>query len=153
MSMYDFWQQDSTTVAMQLFVVIVAAGILLAIIRSVVKQTRTQQQTAVSAMGGSQAAVAMGIIRCLFGGAGLVTILYTLNLPWLPLWQNAPSRIELGGLAIFFLWPFLALQVILALQPIEKGLAKDPVMIWTVFVIGCALAFQLDRVTLGFLSN
>ena len=153
MSMYDFWQQDSTTVATQLFVVLIAVGILLAIIRSVIRQTQSQQQTAVAAMSGSKAAVAMGIIRCLFGGAGLVTILYTFNLPWLPFWQNASSRVELGGLAIFFLWPFLALQVILALQPIEKGLAKDPVMVWTVFAIGCALAFQLDRVTFGFLYN
>ena len=150
--MDDFWQQDRLILSIELFAGIIFLALAVYVGRIVGK--RLQQNGSSSLQFRSVSLYAFRLGRWALAAAGAATLLATVAPGTLPFMSSVDQNLGLGGIAIFFLWPFIIAQIVFGVLPTtEKMLRKEPALAWVVLVGAYVVFIGVDRATVDLLYN
>lgn len=139
--MQDFWAQNPMALSLELSTVIFAAIIVVLI----AKRSHASVAIPTQQFLTSKTALSLFIfLRYFIGGIGAISLIVTFLPGLMPFKDRIDDNVGLGGIMLFFLWPIIIIQVIIAFQRLEKYLTKEPVLLWILLVVVGYIALQID---------
>ena len=147
--------QSDNQVGMSLLITAVILGIL-AILYALYKyrhKTGSLIAPLANALRGNGGIILFKVLRLFIALIGLATLLATLLPGLMPFGQYYDSSLELGGLIFLFLWPLMVVQIAVALVPLEKYMARQPLALWIGLAVVGWMALRLDVMSLDAAYN
>lgn len=91
------------------------------------------------------------VARMLLSLIGIATLVVTLLPGLMPFGDRVDPNLELGGVALFFLWPLVVIQVIIGFLPVEKKL--KPELAWGLLIVCFLIGLSICKTTVGLVYN
>lgn len=136
--MDDFWAQDRLVLSGEITAITIL--LVMAILGARILANRIPFQTW---LGSSVGLRLFALLRVLLGLCGAAVLLVTLFSG-----EDAQANLGLGGLALFVLWPLIALQIGLSWYPWERRAVRNPLMAWVLLACGVVVGLSIDSTTL-----
>ncbi len=147
--MEQFWQQDRLILSLELFGVFAAAFTVVAL--GILINRNTQGTLHFKMPKDTLAILIFKVARMLLSLIGIATLVVTILPGLMPFKDRIDPNLELGGIALFLLWPLILIQVIIGFLPIETKLA--PPLAWGLLIIGFFICLNICKATIGLVYN
>jgi hypothetical protein len=146
MTITEFWQQDRMTLSLEITAIFLSCLVVVAGTRYLADRgalVRRLKNAGQSTAGRN----VFIVIRILCAIAAALTLVVTV-LPGITPFTPDPN-LELGGIVLFFLWPFIALQLFFGCIPMEKHLTAQSIVPWMWLTCGVLVGFWIDSLAIG----
>lgn len=147
--MEQFWQQDRLILSLELLGVFAAAFTAVAL--GILINRNMQGTLHFKVPKDTLAILIFKVARMLLSLIGIATLVVTILPGLMPFKDHIDPNLELGGIALFFLWPLILIQVIIGFLPIETKLA--PPLAWGLLIIGFFICLNICKATIGLVYN
>jgi hypothetical protein len=151
--MYQFWQQNVLLLSLEFFGFVILAAIAVWVFLALRKQLQSRGFSLKNILLQRPAIRAFRFFQYILGIAGVLTLALTVAPGLSPFKDRVDPNLELGGLLLLFIWPFTILQIIVGFRPATKIINKQPVMAWTMLIIGYVILLGIDQTALGLVYN
>ena len=93
------------------------------------------------------------ILRYVVAAAGALTLVLTIFPGLFKSWLTVDPNLGLGGIAMFFLWPLIMLQIALGFIAWEKKAAQSPIGVWVFLIFTAFIIANVDIAALKLIYN